>query len=206
MALSGLFLVSFLLLHFAVNFISVFSADAYNLASEFMGTNPIIQFLLQPILILGTILHFVMGMILEWQNRRSRDVKYAVYKGAANSTWMSRNMIYSGLVVLLFLVVHFLDFWFPEMKFKYVDGLTDPNRYYHELQEEFVNPIRVTVYVLSFVALMLHLLHGFQSSFQSVGFNHNRYTPALKKLANAFAIVIPLGFIFIALFHHFSHA
>ncbi len=206
MALSGLFLVSFLLLHFAVNFVSVFSADAYNQASEFMGTNPIIQFLLQPILILGVIVHFVMGMVIEYQNRSARNVKYAMFKGSANSNWMSRNMIYSGIVVLLFLVLHFLDFWFPEMKFKYVEGLSDPNRYYHELLEEFENPIRVWVYVLSFIALMLHLLHGFQSSFQSVGFNHNRYSPPLKKLANAFAIVIPLGFIFIALFHHFSHA
>lgn len=206
MALSGLFLVSFLLLHFTVNFISVFSADAYNAASEFMGTNPLVQFLLQPILILGVVLHFVMGMLLEIQNRSARAVNYAKYKGSANASWVSRNMIYSGLVVLLFLAVHFLDFWFPEMKFKYVDGLSDPERYFHDLQKKFVNPIKVTVYVLSFVALMLHLLHGFQSSFQSVGFNHKKYSPALKVLANVFAIVIPLGFIFIALFHHFSHA
>ncbi|MFY0644408.1 MAG: succinate dehydrogenase cytochrome b subunit [Bacteroidia bacterium] len=205
MALSGLFLVSFLLLHFAVNFVSVFSPDAYNAASEFMGTNFLVQFVMQPILVIGVIVHFVMGMYLEVQNRSARKVKYAKYKGNANSSWMSRNMIYSGLVVLLFLAVHFVDFWFPEMQYKYIDKLSDAQRYYPELVEEFHNPVRVGVYVLAFIALILHLLHGFQSSFQSVGLSHKRYTPVLKTLGVLFAYIVPIGFIFIALFHHFSH-
>ena len=205
MALSGLFLVSFLLLHFAVNFVSVFSPDAYNVASEFMGTNFAVQFIMQPLLILGVIVHFVMGIYLELQNNRARKVKYAMYKGQSNSSWMSRNMIYSGLVVLLFLAVHFVDFWFPEMQYKYVDKLSDAQRYYPELVEEFHNPVRVVVYVLSFIALALHLLHGFQSSFQSVGLSHKKYTPVLKTISIWFAYLIPIGFIFIALFHHFSH-
>lgn len=204
MALSGLFLVSFLLLHFAVNFISLFSEAQYNTASEFMGTNQLVQFLLQPILIIGVIVHFVMGMILEVQNRSARSVKYAKYKGSANASWISRNMIYSGLVVLAFLALHFVDFWFPEMKFKYVEGLSDPERYYGELKHRFENPVRVGLYVVSFVFLMLHLLHGFQSAFQSAGFNHNRYTPIIKKLGIVFAVVIPVGFIVIALYHHFT--
>ena len=204
MALSGLFLVTFLVVHLSVNLISVFSAEMFNTASEFMGTNALIQFIFQPILIAGVIVHFVMGMYLEMKNRQSRPVKYAKYNGGANASWMSRNMIYSGLVVLAFLGLHFYDFWFPEMKFKYVDGLSDPNRYFPELVEKFHSPVKVGLYVLAFVFLALHLLHGFQSSFQSVGFNHGKYTTFIKKLGQVFAIVVPLGFIIIALFHHFT--
>lgn len=204
MALSGLFLVSFLLLHLAVNFISVCSADAFNVASEFMGTNPLVQFLLQPILIAGVIIHFMMGIYLELKNKAARQVKYAKYNGSANASWASRNMIISGLVVLAFLGLHFYDFWFPEMQYKYVDGFSDATRYYPELVEKFHSPLRVGIYVLSFVLLAFHLLHGFQSSFQSVGFNHNKYNPFIKKLGVLFAVIVPLGFIFIALFHHFN--
>ena len=73
-----------------------------------------------------------------------------------------------------------------------------------DLRHKFVDPIRVALYCVSFVFLALHLLHGFQSSFQSVGFNNNKSTPTLKKLGNIYAIAIPAGFIFIALFHYFT--
>jgi succinate dehydrogenase / fumarate reductase cytochrome b subunit len=78
-------------------------------------------------------------------------------------------------------------------------------RYMEELVHHFQNPVRVGVYVLAFIFLSLHLLHGFQSAFQSVGFNHNKYTPIIKKLGNIYAVLIPLAFIFIALFHFFNH-
>jgi len=177
MALSALFLIFFLIIHLAVNITSLFSENMFNQLSHFMGTNPLIQFALQPVLIFGVVFHFVMGFILEWKNKKARDVKYVKYNGAANSSWMSRNMIYSGLVILAFIVLHFIDFWFPELNHKYIEVLPeDPNRYFEELQHKFVNPLRVGAYVIAFVLLALHLLHGFQSAFQSVGFN-NKYTP-----------------------------
>lgn len=205
MALSALFLLFFLLQHFVINVTSVFSEDAFNELSHFMGTNPIIQFVMQPILLFGVIFHFVMGFVLEVKNRNSREVKYAMNKGSANSTWMSRNMIYSGIVILAFLGLHFIDFWIPELTYKYVEmNPSDPNRYFSELVHKFQDPIRVTAYIVAFVLLALHLLHGFQSSFQSVGVNHDKYTPTIKKLGNLYAILIPTGFIFIALFHYFN--
>ena len=110
MALSGLFLVTFLILHVTINLASVFSPDFFNEASHFMGYNPIVQFLMQPILIAGVIVHFVMGFVLELQNKKARDVKYVKYNGGANAPWTSRNMIFSGLVILAFLGLHFYDF------------------------------------------------------------------------------------------------
>lgn len=205
MALSALFLLFFLLQHFIINVTSVFSESVFNSLSHFMGTNPLIQFVMQPVLLFGIVFHFVMGFVLEYKNRNSREVSYTMNKGSSNSSWMSRNMIYSGLAILLFMGVHFYDFWIPELTYKYVEANpSDPNRYYHELIEKFHDPVRVGIYCLAFVLLALHLLHGFQSAFQSMGVNHNKYTPTIKKLGKSYAILVPLGFIFIALFHYIN--
>jgi len=204
MALSGLFLITFLTLHFIINLTSVFSADAFNTASHFMGYNPIIQFVMQPVLVAGVIFHFIMGMVLEIQNRKARPIAYVNYNGAANASWASRNMIISGLVVLAFIGLHFYDFWVHEIVYKYVDvNSIEPTRYYAELNHKFESPIRTGLYSLAFVLLAIHLWHGFNSSFQSVGFN-NKYSKSLHKLGYTFAIVVPFGFIIIALFHHFN--
>tara|TARA_B100000530_G_scaffold325739_1_gene263772 strand:+ start:332 stop:988 length:657 start_codon:yes stop_codon:yes gene_type:complete len=204
MALSGLFLVVFLTQHFTINLTSVFSENIFNKISHFMGNNFVVQFILQPILIFGVVFHFIMGFILEYINRKSRDTSYVSFKGSSNSNWMSRNMIYSGIVILSFLGLHFYDFWIPEINYKYVEVLPlDQERYYEELVHKFESPIRTTIYSVSFIFLALHLYHGFSSSFQSVGFN-NKYSSALKLFANGFSIIIPLGFIFIAIFHHLN--
>lgn len=205
MALSALFLIIFLIIHLSVNITSLFSEKLFNELSHFMGTNPLIQFAMQPVLIFGVVFHFVMGFILEFKNKKARNINYVKYNGGANASWMSRNMIFSGLVILAFLVLHFVDFWFPEMNHKYIEFLPeDPNRYFGELQHKFVNPLRVGAYVIAFVLLALHLLHGFQSAFQSVGFN-NKYTSAVKSFGKFYSFVVPLGFIIIALYHHFNH-
>ena len=202
MALSGLFLVVFLTQHFTINLTSVFSENIFNKISHFMGNNFVVQFILQPILIFGVVFHFIMGFILEYINRKSRDTNYVSFKGSSNSNWMSRNMIYSGIVILSFLGLHFYDFWIPEINYKYFEVLPlNQERYYEELVHKFESPVRTIIYSISFVFLSLHLYHGFSSSFQSIGFN-NKYSSALKIFANGFSIIIPLGFIFIAIFHH----
>jgi len=210
MALSAFFLMIFLLQHFSINILSVFSPDTFNEVSHFMGTFWIVQYILQPILILGVIFHFVMGFVLEIRNRNARKISYAKNNGNANSSWMSRNMIWSGLAILGFIGLHFYDFWFPEINTKFIQGDMSgllPNgdfRYFEELQHKFVDTWRVVLYCVAFVFLSLHLLHGFNSAFQSVGAN-NKYTKGLQGFAKVYAIGIPLGFIFIALFHHLNH-
>ncbi len=209
MALSAFFLMFFLLQHFAINLLSVFSPDIFNEVSHFMGSNPLVQFALQPVLIFGVVFHFVMGFILELKNSKARNVSYAKNNGAANSSWMSRNMIWSGVAILAFIILHFIDFWFPEINTKFIQGdwsgLHDGQfRYYHELQEKFVNPIRVAAYVVAFVFLGLHLAHGFTSAFQSMGSTSGR-KKTLQTIGKAYSIIIPLGFIIIALYHHLNH-
>lgn len=204
MALSGLFLVFFIGQHFVINLTSVISPDTFNSWSHFMGTNGLVQGLLQPVLIFGVVFHFIMGIALEFKNMNARKVKYVSYKGSANASWASRNMIISGLVILAFLGLHFYDFWFPEMIHKYIESNPeDPTRYFPEVVHKFESPVRVGIYIVSFLLLIFHLWHGFSSSFQSVGFN-NMYSRALKGFTKFYAVAIPLGFIFIALYHHFN--
>ena len=204
MALSAMFLLIFLVMHLSVNLLSVISEDAFNSASYFMGYNPAVQVVMQPILIFAVFFHFIMGFVLEAKNNKARPVKYAVNNGAANSTWMSRNMIISGLVILAFLGLHMYDFWLHEMTYKYVPGEGDPNdmtRFWHELHAKFADLWRVIFYIVAFVLLGLHLAHGFQSSFQSIGARHPKYTPIIKAFGNWYSILIPAGFIIIAIFH-----
>ena len=211
MALSAFFLMFFLLQHFVINVTSTFpdNGKTFNGLSHFMGNNPLIQYVMQPILIFGVVFHFVMGFILEIKNNSARTIKYAKNNGAANSTWMSRNMIWSGAAILAFIVLHFIDFWFPEINTKFIQGdwsgmHNGEFRYFEELQHKFHSHIRTIAYVIAFVFLALHLMHGFNSAFQSVGAN-NKYTKGLKTFGKLYAILIPLGFVFIALFHHLKH-
>ena len=204
MALSALFLILFLIIHLAVNLTSVISENTFNELSHFMGTNPLIQFAMQPVLLAGVIFHFVMGFVLEIQNKRARgSEKYYAYNGGANSSWMSRNMIITGVMILLFLGLHLWDFWVGEMNYKYIQfNEPNPTRYYHELIEKFHDPLRVGMYVLCFVFLCLHLLHGFQSAFQSMGWKDDARKKLISQVGNSYSYIICGGFIFIALFHY----
>ena len=155
MALSGFFLMIFLLQHLTINLLSVISSDLFNQASHFMGTNPLVQFILQPILIGGLVFHLIMGMVLDYQNRKSTETNY-YYNKNDNSTWVSRNMIITGLMILLFICLHFYDFWFPEINTKFIKGdWTGMHhgelRYYEELQIKFTDLWRVILYVLSLI-------------------------------------------------------
>jgi succinate dehydrogenase / fumarate reductase cytochrome b subunit len=210
MALSAFFLMFFLLQHLAINILSVLNPDLFNEVSHFMGTNPVVQFALQPVLIFAVVFHFVMGFILELRNRKANGASYAKNNGAANSTWFSRNMIISGITILAFILLHFIDFWFPEINTKFIQGDwsgtmegVEGFRYHEELVHKFMHPVRVIAYVVAFIFLGLHLAHGFTSAFQSVGAASLR--KKLEKVGVAYSVLVPFGFIFIALYHFFNH-
>lgn len=203
MALSAMFLLIFLLMHLAINILSVISPQAFNDASHFMGQNPLIQFLMQPVLLIAVLFHFIMGFVLELKNNLARPVKYAVNGASANSSWVSRNMIISGAFILVFLGVHLIDFWVPTISKNYLGAESTGTEYDH-LRGHFSELWRVIAYVVAFILLGLHLAHGFQSSFQSIGARHPKYTPVIKSLGNWYSVLIPAGFIFIALFHYIT--
>lgn len=200
MALSGFFLLFFLLQHLIINLTSVGNPEAFNMLSEFMGTNPIIQYGLQPVLFFGIVFHLAMGIYLEIKNKAARPIKYAMNKPSENASWISRNMVITGIMLLLFIGLHMVDFFFPTINAHYITHEHVDS--YEMVAEKFTSLVYTGIYVLSFIFLALHLMHGFQSAFQSVGFNHNKYTPIIKKLGYLYAIAVPLGFVVVAVFHY----
>ncbi|MEG0696267.1 succinate dehydrogenase cytochrome b subunit [Algoriella sp.] len=209
MALSALFLIVFLLQHFVINTLSVVYPEGFNEVSAFMSANPIIQFVMQPILLIGVVYHFVMGFVLEMQNKKARGpIAYQKYNGAANATWMSRNMLISGTVILVFLLVHLWQFWVPTINAHYIN--VDPNfaqgnffmdHVIHVFNSQITGIVTLVLYVIAFVFLSLHLQHGFASAFQSIGARHAKYTPFIVAFGKWYSILIPAGFIVIAIYH-----
>ncbi len=199
MSLTGLFLITYLVIHLAINLLSLVDAHLFNEASHFMGTNWFIQ-AMQYVLALGFIFHIVQGIALARSNAKARPQKYALDKPSTNSSFSSRSMIITGLLVLLFLVLHLRDY-FWELKFDDMNGhATD----FDLVVALFANPLYTGLYVFSFIMLGIHLNHGFQSAFQSVGVNHPKYTPGIKKFGVIYCVIVSAGFSLIALVHYFN--
>lgn len=192
MALSGLFLISFLIVHASINALIFYNdhGKTFTIGAHFMATNPIIR-TLEIVLIIGFIIHIVQGLILWQQNRKSRPISYAYKKDKTpNVTWYSKSMTLLGTLILLFLVIHTQNFWIPNRVHQFQTGEELP--LYEMMAEKFQNPIEVIIYTLGCFSLSWHLLHGFKSSFQSLGLNHRKYNPMILKASYAFAIILPL--------------
>ncbi len=196
MGITGLFLISFLVVHCLLNSFIFFNdwGLLFNEGAKFMAENPIIR-IMEIVLFLGLILHMVQALILTLQNNKARPVKYAVNNGNANSKWYSRSMGILGSLLLLFLIVHLANFW-VKSRFTGLPG-EDANgneNLYAVMQEVFKNPFIIIVYLLGVLSLAYHLLHGFQSAFQTLGWNHPKYTPLIKATGFWFSIIISLIF------------
>lgn len=196
MGLTGLFLISFLLVHCGVN-ACIFVPDhglTFNTAAHFMGHNLLIR-TMEVVLFIGFILHIVQSYILTQQNNKARPIKYVANNGEANSKWYSRSMGILGSIILLFLIVHLSHFW-VKSRFTGLPG-EDTNgneNLYAVMLTVFQQSWVVILYVLGCISLAYHLLHGFASSFQTLGLNHHRYNPIIKGAGMLFAIVVPFVF------------
>lgn len=202
MALSGLFLIIFLITHLVINSLTLASSkDLFNEAAHFMATNPII-YAMQYVLALGFIIHIGMGIKLTIQNKRARSQEYVYNKMSKNTDLSSRSMIVSGGLVIVFLALHLRDYFY-QMKFV---GLPEGTTDYDLVVNLFTNPYYTAVYVIAFIVLGIHLNHGFKSAFQSMGANHKKYNPLIKIVSTAYSIVIALGFSTIAIFHFINQS
>lgn len=196
MALSGFFLIVFLLVHLGVNLTLFAGREIFNEASHFMGHNPLIQ-VMQYVLASGFIIHIIMGIRLEWLNRLSRPIKYVKNNPGASAGWASRNMIVTGVLILLFLILHMKDFF---VKIKFGEVPDD----YDLVTQLFKNPLYMLIYVISFILLGIHLSHGFQSAFTTVGARTPKYLSCVKKTGVLFSYLIALGFSIIAVYFYFN--
>ncbi len=200
MALTGIFLIGFLVIHAGINALIFFNDGGvtFNEGAHFMGTNLIIR-TMELVLFLGLILHVVDGLMLWRQNRAARPVDYAFAKHQANSKWYSRSMGILGTLILLFLIVHLWHFWIPSRNIvgslePYGSDAAGRENLFALMVQVFANPAVVVVYVLGCFSLFWHLLHGFKSAFQSLGLNHPKYNGFIAFCGAAFAIVVPVLF------------
>ena len=196
MGLTGLFLISFLVIHCLLNSF-IFANDGgllFNEGAQFMADNPIIR-TMEYVLFIGLILHCVQALILTLQNNKARPVKYAVNNASANTKWYSRSMGVLGSLLLIFLVVHLAHFW-VKSRFTGLPG-EDANgneNLYAVMQEVFRMGWVIFLYVGGVIALAYHLLHGFPSAFQTLGWNHPKYNRLILITGTLFSIIIPLIF------------
>jgi succinate dehydrogenase / fumarate reductase cytochrome b subunit len=199
MGFTGLFLCSFLVVHFTGNLL-LFKSDggiAFDAYSEFMSTNFIIR-TIEIGLFLALLLHTALGVQLWVNNRKVRTEAYAVKAGAATSTLASRIAFVTGSVVFIFLVVHLRTFFVPA-RF----GPADLSMY-QLVRDSFASPVYSLFYVIAQILLAYHLLHGFQSAFQTFGLRGNRYLPLIEAIGFVFWFLIPLGFAAMPLYFLFG--
>lgn len=193
MGLTGLFLITFLIVHCGINACIFFNdgGETFNAAAEFMATNILIR-TMEVVLFIGLILHMVQSLALTLQNQKARPVQYAAYSGNSNSKWYSRSMGLLGTLILMFLIIHLRHFWVVS---RFTDHITSGEEtLFGEMKEVFSQLWVVILYVAAMFSLAYHLMHGFQSAFQTMGWNHPKYMPFIKKLGFWFAIVIPFIF------------
>lgn len=207
MSLSGLFLLSFLLVHLTVNSMILFdsSGDLFNRAAHFMSTNPIIR-IVEPILAIGFILHIIYAVILTIHSLYTRPVGYDTQKPGNNSSWPSRNMFVLGLVILTFLVIHIANF-FWKIKFTGHDLLTEVTINGEHMENAYALVTSyfiewwwiVIVYLIGSIALGFHLYHAIWSAFQTLGWSNSIWRRRLTWFGLAVSVVIAGGFALIPL-------
>jgi succinate dehydrogenase / fumarate reductase, cytochrome b subunit len=198
MSLTGIFLISFLVIHVGIN-ACIWARDGgqmFNLASHFMATTVVIR-IMEVGLFAGLLLHIVQGLVLEVQNRSRRRTGYAISLGNRGSKWYSRSMGLLGTLLLFFLIMHLSHFWVPS---RFTDlPTTEVNG--KEVADQYSEIIRIfqslpvdILYVLGCLSLMYHLLHGFQSAFRTLGVPNGKYIALIKGFGFGFAVVVSLAF------------
>jgi succinate dehydrogenase / fumarate reductase cytochrome b subunit len=194
MALAGLFLLTFLPIHFIINLLLLkHDPEPFNKAAHFMATFPLVK-IMEVVLIGAILIHIAWGIYLQIQNWLARPVGY-VSGNKSETSFFSRFMIWTGASVLTFLVLHFFNFFF--IKLGLVAG--NPEDFYSVAHNLFKIPAYNYIYLVCFALLGFHLYHAFSSAFQTLGLNHRLWTPVVKVVALIYAIVLPAGFAFISI-------
>ena len=205
MALTGLFLCSFLVIHLIGNVALFTDPVQFNEYTRFMSSNPLIR-IMEIVLVAGFLTHIIDAVLLTRANKAAQPVKYAMDN--KKSSWYSRNMGLTGSIILVFLIIHLQSFWYG-YKFGAIEMTVDSSGaaikdMYTMVLVAFSQLWYSAIYVVAILLLGSHLNHGFQSAFQSIGLRHKKYTPTIKKAGTAFAVAITLGFISFPIYFYIS--
>jgi succinate dehydrogenase / fumarate reductase cytochrome b subunit len=200
MALAGLFLVTFLCVHLGINLMLLKDdgGTAFTQAATFMATNPVIK-VFEIVLFAGFLLHIIFGMLVSGQNRAARTIRYE-YSNSSDTSFFSKYMFHTGIIVLIFLALHFVDFYFIKIGLVAPPQGIAPHDFYNRTLLLFSAPLYSMIYIVSFVCLGLHLNHAIQSAFQTLGWNHSRYMPAVKLVSTVYSVFIAVGFSMVPLY------
>ena len=207
MSLAGIFLIIFLLVHMGINLLVIIFDDpvVYNRAAHFMGTN--VLFKIFEIVLFGfLLLHIIYAMILQVQNWIARPKRYNKANYSSTS-FFSKFMIHTAAIILVFLVIHFADFYF-KAKFGHTAEVLVDGAMFHDFAAEIMDKFKVLPFVIFYVAAFIfmgfHLIHGFSSAFKTLGLDHQRYTPAIKMLATIYTVIVVGGYSIIPLLIYFK--
>ena len=203
MAVTGLSLILFLIVHVTVNacmwalvFVPGDNGEVFNKAAHWLGQT-LVPRVLEIGLFLFIIIHIVQGYVLEVQNRQKRGINYHVKMGSEGSKWYRKSMGLLGTLIFLFLIVHIADFWIPS-RFGGLNEIYYDGKEYHNLYgkmiEVFQNPYIVALYIIGCISLAWHLIHGFQSSFRTIGVSNKKYMTMINATGIAFSIIVSLLF------------
>jgi succinate dehydrogenase / fumarate reductase cytochrome b subunit len=193
MAITGSFLIIFLIIHLIGNFTLFIGPEAFNgYVSTLDVVKPLIR-VIELVLLAAFILHIFNGLKLWIENKKANPKKYAVNVGSNNSTVFSRTMFVSGSIVLIFLVIHLATFFY---RFNFYDpeGFANQHQYFAIVVSFFKMSWYSILYIVAVLLLGFHLIHGFQSAFQTFGWTHKKYTPIIEKMGLFYAIIMALGF------------
>ena len=189
MALTGLSLILFLSVHLLNNSFLFFGKEGFNmLVGSLDAVKPLVR-VAELILLLLFFFHIYNGITLWWQNRKANPDKYAVNASKENSTFYSRTMPWTGGILLVFLITHLSTLW---VQFNF--GMGGTHEYYEVIKQLFSAIIPVVLYVIAMIVLGFHLNHGFQSAFQTFGWQHKKYTPLVEAIGTLVSIIYAAGF------------
>ncbi len=203
MALAGLFLVTFLCVHLGIN-LMLLKDDGGRMFSEaatFMGTNALIK-VFEIVLFAGFLLHILFGLVVSGQNRAARPTAYAC-SNSSETSFFSKYMFHTGIIVFIFLVLHFIDFYFIKIGLVLPPPGIATHDFYHRTLLLFSSPLYSLLYIVFFIFLGIHLNHAIQSAFQTLGWNHSKYTDTVKMLGSAYSVLIAAGFSLVPIYLYF---
>ncbi len=198
MGSAGLFLLTFLAVHLVINLFLLRNdqGEWFNAAASFMSNNYIVK-IFEFVLLGSFLIHITIGIILALQNRYARPIRYEVASKTPTS-FLSKYMIWTGLSILLILIIHLINFYFVKLGIVPIpSGVSDKHDFYSMAIILFSSPLYCIVYYIWLLLLGFHLYHAFQSVFQTFGIHHNKYLRLIRVAAAMYAIVISIGFMII---------
>ncbi|HXH73480.1 MAG TPA: succinate dehydrogenase cytochrome b subunit [Bacteriovoracaceae bacterium] len=198
-AITGLLLCGFLVGHLSGNFLLMVSPNAFNLYGYKLTSLGALLYVIETGLLVVFLVHLGLAVKLTIENMQARgNQKYAVKRNTGRgTTFMSASMPYTGLVLLVFLILHLLNLKFGPHHNTVVDGV-EMRDLYKVTMEYFRSPVNVAWYVFAMICAALHTAHGFASAFQSLGLNHGRFYPKIKLLSYLYAVLVGGGFAFLS--------